>query len=263
MNDTYAGLQRLSDTHDYKVAEDDPDIRGWDVVAGATEIGEVSDLIVDPRAMKVRFVEVELDRGALNLAEEKRVTIPVASVEVDRTGKQIRVSGMGLTDISSLPSYTGTTTQSTATATTSAHGAARTDVRNDEARLTRAEEELRVGTRETEAGEVRVAKHVETEHVRQPVSVERERVRIERRPVEHAVGRDISIGEDEIRVPVIEEEVIVEKRPVVKEELIISKERVRESETVEADLRKERFDVSDDAHVLDRDSQRRSRTGER
>jgi len=62
---------------------------------------------------------------------------------------------------------------------------------------------------------------------------------------------------------VIEEEVIVEKRPVVKGELIISKERVRDSETVEADLRKERFDVSDDAHVLDRDAQPRTRTGGR
>ena len=94
MEDTYAGLRRLSDTHDYKVAEDDPDIRGWDVVAGATEIGEVSDLIVDPSAMKVRFVEVELDRSAFNLTEQKRVTVPVGSVEVDATAKQVRVSGM-------------------------------------------------------------------------------------------------------------------------------------------------------------------------
>lgn len=263
MEDTFAGLRRLSDTPDYKVAEDDPDIRGWDVVAGATEIGEVSDLIVDPSAMKVRFVEVELDRSAFNLTEQKRVTVPVGSVEVDATAKQVRVSGMGLTDISGLPQYTGAATHGTATTTTPAYSGARSDTRNDEARLTRAEEELRVGTRATEAGEVRVSKHVETEHVSQPVSVERERVRIERRPVEHAVGRDVTIGEDEIRVPVIEEEVIVEKRPVVKEELIISKERVRESETVEADVRKERFDVTDDAHVLDRDAQRRSRTGER
>jgi len=264
MEHQYEGLQRLSETHDYKVAADDPDIRGWEVVTGTTEIGEVSDLIVDPSAMKVRFVEIELDRSAFDLNEGKRVTVPVSSVELDSTGRQVRLSGMGLTDIAGLPQYAASTARTANSATGTGYAAAAPDVRKDQTRLTRAEEELHVGTRKAEAGEVRVAKHVETEHVRQPVSVERERVHIERRPVEGAaVGRDITIGEDEIRVPVIEEEVVLEKRAVVKEELIISKDRVRESETVEADLRKERFDVSDEAHVLDRDSQSRRRTGER
>jgi len=263
MADTYAGLQRLSETHDFTVASDDPDIRGWDVVTNASQIGEVSDLIVDPSAMKVRYVEVELDRHAFNLQEQKRVIVPVTGIDLDTADKQVRLSGMALTDIPTLPQYQADVAHTTATESHRAAADTRHQVHDDEARLTRAEEELRIGKRQAEAGEVRVTKHVETEHVRQPVSVERERVRIERRPVEHAVGRDVTIGEDEIRVAVIEEEVIVEKRPVVKEELIISKERIRESETVEADLRKERFDVNDDAHVLDRDAQPRTRTGGR
>jgi len=264
MADTYAGLQRLRETHDFAVASDDPDIRGWDVVTDASQIGEVSDLIVDASAMKVRYVEVDLDRGAFNLQEQKRVMVPISSIDLDAASKQVRLTGTALTDIPTLPQYQASATHATATGTTAPRPATHTpDVHGDEARLTRAEEELHVGKREAEAGEVRVSKHVETEHVRQPVSVERERVRIERRPVEHATARDITIGEDEIRVPVIEEEVVVEKRAVVKEELVISKERVRETETVEADLRKERFDVNDDAHVLDRDAQPRTRTGGR
>lgn len=262
MADTYAGLQRLSETHDFAVASDDPDIRGWDVVTNGSQVGEVSDLIVDPSAMKVRYVEVELDRGAFNLREQRRVMVPISGIDLDASTKQARLTGTALPDIPTLPQYQASATHATATGTAAPRAAidTRDDVHHGEARLTRAEEELHVGKREAEAGEVRVSKHVETEHVRQPVSVERERVRIERRPVEHATGRDITIGEDEIRVPVIEEEVIVEKRAVVKEELIISKERVPETETVEADLRKERFDVNDDGHVLDRDAQPRTRT---
>jgi len=261
MTDTYAGLQRLSDTHDFAVAADDPDIRGWKVVSNTSEIGKVSDLIVDPSAMKVRYAEVELDRGAFNLQEQKRVLVPISGIDLDASDKRVRLTSTALTDIPTLPQFQGGAGHATASSRAAAD--TRHNVHDDEARLTRAEEELRIGKRETEAGEVRVSKHVETEHVRQPVSVERERVRIERRPVEHAVGREVTIGEDEIRVPVVEEEVIVEKRPVVKEELIITKERVRDNETVEADLRKERFDVNDDAHVLDRDAQPRTRTGGR
>ncbi len=53
------------------------------------------------------------------------------------------------------------------------------------------------------------------------------------------------IGEDEIVVPVVEEEVVVEKRPVVKEEVRIRKEVVEESEVVEEDIRREEVEVND------------------
>ena len=57
-------------------------------------------------------------------------------------------------------------------------------------------------------------------------------------------------------MPVTEEELIVEKRPVVKEELIITKERASETQNVEADLRKERFDVDKQGRVLEGDDDR-------
>jgi uncharacterized protein (TIGR02271 family) len=118
-------------------------------------------------------------------------------------------------------------------------------------RLTRAEEELRVGKRRVETGEVVVAKHVETDHVSQPVTRTKERVTIERRPVTAESGTAIDLREDTIHIPIIEEELVVEKRAVVKEELVISKEVITESETVEADLRREQFDItSSDAEYL-------------
>ena len=47
----------------------------------------------------------------------------------------------------------------------------------------------------------------------------------------------------EIRVPIIEEEIVIEKRPVVKEELVIRTKTVTEERTIHADVRKERVDV--------------------
>ena len=55
------------------------------------------------------------------------------------------------------------------------------------------------------------------------------------------------IGDQEIRVPVTEEEIVVEKRPVVKEEIVVTKRAVEETQNVEADVRRERVDVDDQA----------------
>ena len=121
-----------------------------------------------------------------------------------------------------------------------------TATERDRATLTRSEEELNIGKREVSRGEARVSKHVETEHVSEPVTRRREEVVIERRPVEADARADATIGESgEIRVPLTEEEVVVEKRPVVKEELVIGKRVVEERDVVETDVRRERFDIDD------------------
>jgi uncharacterized protein (TIGR02271 family) len=53
------------------------------------------------------------------------------------------------------------------------------------------------------------------------------------------------IGEDEVSVPVVEDEVVVDKQPVVKEEIRIRKDVVEDEEVVEEDVRKEEIDVED------------------
>jgi uncharacterized protein (TIGR02271 family) len=114
----------------------------------------------------------------------------------------------------------------------------------EELRVRRSEEELRVGTREHEAGAVRVRKRVRTDRERIRVPKKRVEVTVERVPVEGEAARP-EIGEDEIVVPVIEEEVVVEKRPVVKEEIRIRKKVVEDTEVVEEDVRREEVDVED------------------
>jgi uncharacterized protein (TIGR02271 family) len=119
------------------------------------------------------------------------------------------------------------------------------DCEENELRVQRVEEELRVGTRELEAGRVNLRKRVRTERERARVPIRREEVRVERVPVEHREATEAEIGEDEFVVPYVEEEVVVEKRPVVKEEIRLRKEVVEDEEVVERDVRKEEVDIDD------------------
>ncbi len=126
--------------------------------------------------------------------------------------------------------------------------------REDETRIQRSEEELRVGTRRSEAKAVKVRKRIVTERQRMEVPKMREEVTVERVPVEgrDAAGLGAEIGEDEIVVPVTEDEIVVEKRPVVKEEIRIRKDVVHEEEVIEADVRKEEIDIDDQTTARDR-----------
>jgi len=53
------------------------------------------------------------------------------------------------------------------------------------------------------------------------------------------------LGEVEVAVPVVQEELVVTKRPVIKEELRIKRKVVEEEEVIDVDLRKEEVDVED------------------
>ena len=116
----------------------------------------------------------------------------------------------------------------------------------DELRVQRTEEELRAGTREREAGAMRVRKRVRTDREQIRVPKRREEVHVERVPVEEGTASEADIGEDEVVVPVTEEEIVTEKRPVVKEELRVRKDVVQDEEVVEEDVRREEVDIDDE-----------------
>src|SRR5215210_6288689 len=114
----------------------------------------------------------------------------------------------------------------------------------DELRVQRSEEELRAGTREREAGSVKVRKRVRTDREQIEVPTKHEEVSVERVPMS-GEATEAQIGEDEVSVPVTEEEVVVEKRAVAKEEVRLRKDAVEDTEVVEEDVRREEIDVED------------------
>src|ERR687890_1624550 len=115
----------------------------------------------------------------------------------------------------------------------------------DELRVQRSEEELLAGTREREAGAMKVRKRVRTDREQIEVPTRREEVSVERVPV-RGEASEAQIGADEVSVPVVEDEVVVQKKPVVKEEIRIRKDVVHERQIVEEDVRREEVDIEDD-----------------
>ncbi len=116
---------------------------------------------------------------------------------------------------------------------------------DNELRVQRTEEELAAGTREREAGELRVKKNVRTDRESVEVPTRHEEVSVERVPLSGEAS-EAEIGDDEVAIPVTEEEVVVSKRPVVKEEVRIRKDVVEDTQIVVEDVRREEIDVEDE-----------------
>jgi uncharacterized protein (TIGR02271 family) len=132
-------------------------------------------------------------------------------------------------------------------------------------RLELREEQLDVNTHQRQAGEVRVRKDVVTEQRNIEVPVTREEVVIERRPVEGREASDQTLeGDEEIRIPVMEEEVDVQKRAVVREEISVGKRRVKDTEQVSDTVRREeaRIDAEGDVGIRPFSGKERRRGGQ-
>ena len=117
--------------------------------------------------------------------------------------------------------------------------------------VVRHEEELEVGTRPVDTGEVRVRKQVETEHVEEVVPRRREHFD----DVEHVAANEGDSGEVEtlpdgsISIPILEEELVISKRTVVRERVIVRKRTETEHRRVDAELRKERVEIDSDVEL--------------
>jgi hypothetical protein len=128
----------LKELKDYKVAKDDPDVRGWQVVGrDGRAVGEVHDLLVDTVAMRARYLDVELDHELVANApvvpgtagvvgahaapgmagagpvldrgdgREARhhVLVPIGMATLDEDHDRVRLEGFDAQDVTVLPAY--------------------------------------------------------------------------------------------------------------------------------------------------------------
>ena len=124
-------------------------------------------------------------------------------------------------------------------------------------RLQLREEELEVEKERVQVGEVRLRKEVVTEQRNIEVPVTREEVVIERHAAAAGKPAGGAIGEgEEVRIPLMEEEVRVEKTPIVREEVSIRKRQVQDTERVSETVRREeaRIEGQGDARISERTS---------
>jgi len=123
----------------------------------------------------------------------------------------------------------------------------RTGVTGDDA-ITRSEEQLHVAKARVETGKAELNKYVTTEHVEQAVPVQRERVIIEREPINSGnMDKALSgpeISEAHYETTLSEDRVAATKETVPIERIRLAKQTETSVESVGADLRKEHVDFT-------------------
>ena len=120
-----------------------------------------------------------------------------------------------------------------------------------EAEVTLHEERAHTGTETTEAGRVRVRKHVETYPVTETVPRNVEHADTSERvaAVEGDSGEVETLEDGSISIPVFEEVLVVTKRLVVRERVIVRKKTVVDEYTLQTELQREHVTVEGDIEV--------------
>ena len=102
-----ATLRRLGDLPDFEMTPDSPDVRGW-MVRGAegTPLGTVYELLVDPQALKVRYLVVELDARFRPRELEHYILLPAKVASLDLESSGVFVPMLGESAVPNYPPYT-------------------------------------------------------------------------------------------------------------------------------------------------------------
>jgi|GEM_PF-2890540 len=218
-------LAELSRLDEFEVADESVDIRGFSVYNKTDEyLGDIDELIVDPVAMKVRYVVID----AGTWLEDKKFIAPIGMVRIDEVSNRVYLDNVTKETIQRLPVYDESQLASSdyeqrllagyypdraaqfsefrydteeAFRYPERFGAQEEILRRkgtygknaerregtkqeEEIRVPVTEEELKVGKREVERGGVRVESHVTETPVEEEVRLRDERVNVERRPVD-------------------------------------------------------------------------------
>jgi uncharacterized protein (TIGR02271 family) len=272
----------LSEHDELEIADGNADVRGWDVQDSAgRSIGYVYDLLIDLTAMRVRHLDVLLDPEFAESEADQRVLIPIENAALDRGTEGVLLRGIDAADVHALAPHArrsiplgreagvrparawtdlgpfapiaevevGRETRYEARGLEEARTLEEErslEERSLDRGVTLSEEELAVSNREVESGTVDIRKTVETERVTKRVPVVREEIEIERRAIRPGeVISGVETRGDETYIPIMAEEVVVEKRLVAKEVLIIRKRAVTEERIIETDVRREQVHVDD------------------
>jgi uncharacterized protein (TIGR02271 family) len=177
------------------------------------------------------------------------------TVDLDTEGAAWRQSGWKGFDMNAKP-YTSSEVESLRAARPTASAARaetrRGGVKEGEAVLPVIEEELKVGKRQVQRGGVRVHTSIEETPVEEQVTLHRERVNVERRPVDRPVAdADMAaFKEQSFELTETDEEAVVSKQARVIEEVVVNKEAQDHTETVRDTVRRQ------DVHVHEQGNER-------
>ena len=102
-------LRRLRDLTDFEVADGNPDVRGWTVRGSDGQaLGSVFELIVEPEAMKVRYLDVELDPRFHINEYENHILLPIGVASLDAEDDNVFVPALNSESVLNYPPYVET-----------------------------------------------------------------------------------------------------------------------------------------------------------
>jgi photosynthetic reaction center H subunit len=93
-------LAALADAPKLCIGRDEPDPRGWAVITrDGQRAGIVAELIVDPQALKVRYLECRFE-------DRHSVLIPIVFVRLDAAARLVILDVLGATELRALAART-------------------------------------------------------------------------------------------------------------------------------------------------------------
>lgn len=239
-------LVPLKQLRKHKVADGDPDVRGWDVFTSTgREIGEVEDLLVDVDTGNVVMLDVDLRR------DNRHTLAPIRAAWIDRDTKRVVVDAGEIRDeVEDLPSFRRGTAATDEEVTrfderySRAYGRYTDD---NEYRMRYGDDELRFGRREEEMDAERLRAMEERQ---ERLEADQEAAERRTRYVERQVAADETryrVDDEEprdIRYPAREgeEEVVVERRPYVEEVVVRRRPVDSEGESTVSDSDRRRLE---------------------
>lgn len=103
-----APLTSLSEMEGYVVADGEPDPRGWRLLGdGAAPLGSIEELLVDPAALKVRFLVAVVGGSGVPQPGVRRILLPITAARLDPPHRAVTLEGVTGDDLDRLPTYDG------------------------------------------------------------------------------------------------------------------------------------------------------------
>lgn len=98
----------MAEASGFKLEAGAPDLVGWNVFGSDGErLGVVSQLLVDPAALKIRYLDVDLHDDLFPLSDDRHVLVPLERVDLKERGNDVWVQNLNAAEVAALPAYPG------------------------------------------------------------------------------------------------------------------------------------------------------------
>lgn len=99
-------LFRLGDLDSYELEADEPNVQGWKVIGNdGIKLGKVDELIVDTKALKVRYLDISLVDTLSPGTGEPHLLVPIGLAQIDEERNTVRINGVSTSAIPRVPLY--------------------------------------------------------------------------------------------------------------------------------------------------------------